>query len=393
LIAQAAVTYRLCRRWTGTFQSWILAVSSAVLVLAFMGLELGAWMLAMTLALVAIDVRLAHRPLAAGVVLGLASLARLDVGAYALVSMLLWSHRRQILLAFGAVVVPIALVLVTLVPIAALIEQLVWYPLVGPRQYRGLPGLEAQLPQSLAILFTVVLVLLPRAALAAAVVRSLVQRRRDLLAIAIFGCLCQLQSLGRADPAHLAVATTPAIVVLAALLPKSPRLSVFGAGVMAALMVATSTLGIAAARTQSGSRDVALAEAISVVQSTTKRGDPILVGLQANRYTLVNSLLAYYLADRPPGTRWTMYNPGITNTDRTQTAMVSDLEMSGTGFLILDTEWADAFEIANDSRIPGSAILDDYVQSRFRIWCDFGAYVVAARRTWEPARTCPGHEP
>ena len=128
---------------------------------------------------------------------------------------------------------------------------------------------------------------------------------------------------------------------------------------------------------------------IEVVRSATGPDDAILVGLAAHRHTLMNPIVAYYLADRRPGSRWTMYNPGVTNTDATQAAMVTDLEVTRTNVMILDVAVANEFEYSNDSRLAGSTILDVYIAAHFRTWCDFGAVLVAVRSTWESDSLCP----
>ena len=390
LAAQAAVVYGLCRRWVSVFAAALLAVSSALLVGAFMGVEVNAWPLSMTLSLAALSLRLdARRPFVVGALLGLAFLARLDVGAYALVACVLLPDRRRLLVGFGITAFPIAAGLLLLSPLASLVEQLIWYPLVGPRQYRGVPGLEALMPTNIALPLTLILGVVPRVAIALALARAVAGRHLDLLAIAVFAALSQLQTLGRADAAHLALATTPAIVLLAAILPRTPRLSLFGVGIVAPVLFAAVVTGMGIALSASPSKDLALQRSIAVVRHATTRDQALFVGLVSNRYTLLNATLAYYLADRPPGSRWTMYNPGVTNTDATQAAMVANLEATQTNVMILGASASNAFEFTNDSRIAGSSILDRYIGASFRTWCDFGEYQVAVRVAWDPEGPCP----
>ncbi len=139
----------------------------------------------------------------------------------------------------------------------------------------------------------------------------------------------------------------------------------------------------------SNPKDLAFQRSVDVTKGSTDRDTPVFVALASNRYTLVNALLAYYLTDRPPGTRWTMFNAGVTNTDATPSMMVADLEASRTNLLILDVAGADSFEYTNDSRIPGSEILDRYIGDHFRTWCDFGSFRVAVRSSWNRSGGCP----
>ena len=51
-------------------------------------------------------------------------------------------------------------------------------------------------------------------------------------------------------------------------------------------------------------------------RADTAPDEPIFAGEVRNGHAFLNPLMAYYLADRPPGVRDTMYNPGVTTTDR-----------------------------------------------------------------------------
>ena len=138
------------------------------------------------------------------------------------------------------------------------------------------------------------------------------------------------------------------------------------------------------------SPDNALQRAVEVVRGTTEHDDPIFVGLMTNRYTLLNPMVAYYLADKPPGTRTTMYNPGITNADRVQRSMVAELEATQTDFL--NRAWATTFEAQNDSRLAGSDVLDRYLAADFRLWRDFQHVIVSVRATRADLGICSDPE-
>lgn len=391
LAAQAAIVYGLCRRWTSAFPASLLAVSSSLIVAAFMGLEMSAWTLSMTLCLLAFWYRLdARRPMLVGVLIGLAILSRQDLGAFALLASLVLPERRRMIIGFASIVVPVGSVILLMSPISFLIEQVVWYPLIGRGRFRAVPGLDVLMPMALAVPLTVTLAVIPRLAIVLAFARALADRRRDLLAMTLFAVLCQLQSVGRVDGAHLAVSTTPAIMLIAASLPRRRGPSVAAIAVVAPALFAAAALGMMiASASGSTSRDLALQRSIAVARQATGRDDAVLVGLVSNRYTILNAPLAYYLLDRPPAMRWTIYSPGVTNTDATQALMVADLEATRTNVLILDVNAASEFEYTNDSRIPGSTIFDLHVMDRFRTWCDFGEFRVAVRVAWNPDGPCP----
>ena len=126
--------------------------------------------------------------------------------------------------------------------------------------------------------------------------------------------------------------------------------------------------------------DTALLRAVAIVRRETARDEPIFVGLTSHRYTVVNPLIAYYLADRRAGTRYTLFNPGITNTAPVQEEMASELAASGTRYLLLDRAYAEFRE----SAAPGATVLDDFIARSFVVRCDLGAIVVMVRADAAP---------
>ena len=148
IFAQGGTAFVIVRSWAPHAAAMLIAIAAVLLPAALIGIEFSPWALAMTLALAGLYLagRSANRPLVAGLLLGLAFASRLDVGAYALIAALLTRDRRSILAGFAIVAVPtVALSLLT-TPIADLAEQLIWYPLLGLRQYRSVPGIEFELP-------------------------------------------------------------------------------------------------------------------------------------------------------------------------------------------------------------------------------------------------------
>jgi hypothetical protein len=122
----------------------------------------------------------------------------------------------------------------------------------------------------------------------------------------------------------------------------------------------------------------ALVAGVRTIVANTTRDEPIFVGLTANRITLLNPMLVYYLADRRAATWAAMFNPGVTNTDATQARMVDDLKARRPALLYLDDTWADSLEMTNESAIPGSTILDAYLASSYVTICDYGAVRIVA---------------
>ena len=134
--------------------------------------------------------------------------------------------------------------------------------------------------------------------------------------------------------------------------------------------------------------DAGFIAGVRTLVANTSRNDPVYVGLTNHRYTLFNSMLAYYLADRRAGVRDAMFNPGITNTDRVQHEMVDNLVASGTQLLLLDDTFASNSEPSNGSRVPGSRVLDEFIASRYVEACNFGATRILAVRDRGSAVLC-----
>lgn len=84
--------------------------------------------------------------------------------------------------------------------------------------------------------------------------------------------------------------------------------------------------------------------------------------------------------DRPAGVRDTMYNPGVTTTGATQRRMVDDLEANDVRFLLIDERWSGCYETSNQSRVPGSTLLNSVIERDYRVVADYGAVVIMARR-------------
>jgi hypothetical protein len=122
----------------------------------------------------------------------------------------------------------------------------------------------------------------------------------------------------------------------------------------------------------------ALVAGVRTIVANTTHDEPTFVGLTTNRITLLNPMLVYYLADRRAATWATMFNPGVTNTDATQTRMVRELAARRAPLLYLDDTLADSLEATNDSAIPGSTILDTYLASAYVTVCDYGAVRIVA---------------
>jgi hypothetical protein len=175
------------------------------------------------------------------------------------------------------------------------------------------------------------------------------------------------------------MAATPALLLLAPFVgARTTRSFALLAGSVALSLAIPIAVVATGAFALPPGRFEALSQAVRATDMATAPSDRIFVGLTATRYAFTNPLIAYYLADRAPGTTETMFNPGITNTDRVQRKIVAELQATQTRVLLFDDAFSQWYEPLNDSRIPGSTILDEFVASRYRVMCVFGDYRVMA---------------
>jgi hypothetical protein len=249
---------------------------------------------------------------------------------------------------------------------------------------------------------------IPKAAIVAAAARLTVLRNRppEFVVLTAFAALCQLQTLGRSDIYHQGQAATAGFLLLGFWVMRDrsrgdgarPRRPIERLGkslafpVVAALCAFAFVTGtLAVARVERGPLPADEADFVAGVRTlivNSTRDEPVFVGLTSHRFTFVNQMLAYYLADRRAGVRVAIFNPGVTNTDAVQREMADGLEGSDTQLLLLDDRFASTSEESNSSRVPGSTILDESIASRYVEACAFGDTRILVSRTRTAAIDC-----
>lgn len=403
VVGQARLGYLISRLWASPLVAAVVAISAVIMLPPIMGLELSAWPLAMLLALAAIyfSIGTNRSGLLVGFLVGLSFLARLDVGAYTLFAVLLVRDRRLVLTGFGAVAIPFGVVALAVAGVGPLLEQLIWYPLVGQPQFRSLSGADVAQVGSAGPIIAVPLILIPRALIAGTLVgvawltyaRRPVPHGAAVVAVAVFAGLCQLQTLVRVDLDHLAEAATPAILLLAVWC-RNERLDLPHFALLAGVVAACAAIGLLGFRVLGAVTPSAIdveVRAISAwVRDATEPDEPLFVGLTSHRFAVQNPMIVYYLADRRPAVRDTMFNPGLTNTDPVQMRMIADLERTAAPYLVLQHAEETPGEQANQSRIPGSIALDTFISANYHTACDFKNLVIKVRNgLGRPVPPCP----
>lgn len=387
----AALGYRLIRVRAPGIGGGFVAVMAATISAMGTGLDLGPWQLATVLALLALDVGSRGSPrsrLIAGGIVGLAALARLDVGAYAMLALIMQTRSLRPVIGAAAVFAPVALVFALLVPLQALWEQLIWYPLVGTQVFRRSPG-----PSPFGLFtgessLTWGIYYVPILLIGGAVARRLLTGTiaTPFVGLTALALLDRLQTVGRADTFHAAQAFGVGLLLAAYVIGKPSSFPQrFASAVSVTILCAYASLPVVYLVLPPSGYDRALAEAASIIRARTSPDEPIFVGETTNIRVFVNPLIIYFLADRPAGVFDTMYNPGVTTTAATQQRMVDDLASRDVKYLVLDERFSGCYEASNASALPGSTILDEAISRNYVVVADLGTVVVMASRDSNPS--------
>lgn len=392
----AAVGYLVIAEVAPRLRGATVAVLAATMSTFALGIDLAPWSLAVALSLIAILAGRGDRhrnKFIAGMMVGFAALMRPDVGAYALAAVTIETRSWRALFGVAVVTLPVAALFSLLVPLDALLQQVIWYPLVGTQIFRRVPGpgllglLEGADPRSWLLYY------IPIALIALSVIRWIRERTIPLtiLGLLVFATLVRLQTLGRADAFHIAQAAEPAILLAGyAFSAPSRFITRAAAGVAIALPIALAVSPLIWLVAPPDLYGQAVERVAALIRSETQPDDRIFAGEIRNDRVFINPLVVYFLADRPTGTRDSMYVPGVTTTAETQQRMIDDLSTSHVGFLALDARYAGCFEATNDSRLPGSTKLDEALATNYRPFADLGAVVVLVSRKSAPQAPAPG---
>jgi hypothetical protein len=121
-------------------------------------------------------------------------------------------------------------------------------------------------------------------------------------------------------------------------------------------------------------------EAIRFLQERTKDDEAILSGLTRHDKIFVNDVMLYFVANRPPATKWHLFEPGLQTTAAIQNEMVSELERKKPRFIVLESYW-DNFTEPNSSAVSsGITVLDAYLRSNYVSAEAFGGVNVIERK-------------
>ena len=117
-------------------------------------------------------------------------------------------------------------------------------------------------------------------------------------------------------------------------------------------------------------------DAVRYVRARTQEGESIYVGLDRHDKIFINDILFYFLADRPPATKWYHFDPGLQTSMEIQNEMVAELESSQPRLVVLENEWSNVLEPNESAKSSGVTVLDDFIRRNYRLAQTFGTISV-----------------
>ncbi len=202
------------------------------------------------------------------------------------------------------------------------------------------------------------------------------------------------QMIRRSDREHSVLAVTPSIILFAAsahgLASVAPVGSLLASALVGCLFFPARDLKPRVPRwlqvsTQAFPRyggipetDPDLLAVARFLDGRATSDEPIFVGLNDHRRTILNHLLLYFVVGRRGGTRYMQFDPNLTNREDVQATMIRDLESRRVNWVVLWSGDAGRAE-PNESSRPGSELLDRYLGERFQPVAWFGYFEVRRR--------------
>ena len=121
-------------------------------------------------------------------------------------------------------------------------------------------------------------------------------------------------------------------------------------------------------------------KAIQFVRANTTTNEPIFVGTGQHDKIVINDVAFYFIADRPPATKWYHFDPGLQTSRPIQDIIVADIEKSNTSLIVLFTAADDAIEPNQSAISSGVKTLDNFIGDKYTVVAEFPPYRILKRR-------------
>ena len=123
-----------------------------------------------------------------------------------------------------------------------------------------------------------------------------------------------------------------------------------------------------------------MVQALHFIHQNTVSGEPIFVGVGRHDKISLNNIAFYFIADRPPATKWYQFDPGLQTSQPIQIEMISELKKNAVRYIVLDTEWDDRHEPNESAFSSGVTTLDDFIAEAYSVVAEFGPYRILKRK-------------
>lgn len=121
-------------------------------------------------------------------------------------------------------------------------------------------------------------------------------------------------------------------------------------------------------------------QATEFVRKKVAPSEPIYVGVRDHSHSFVNSVRAYWLAERLPGSRHVNLDTPVGAGKSAQLEIIAELQRNGVNWAILYNTAGSEDALLFERFTPGSKALDEYFADQFQEVASFGRYAVVTRR-------------
>jgi hypothetical protein len=341
------------------------------------------------------------------------------------------------LLGFAILTIPAAIYYLSVAPLAAMLEDIVFYPAkyYHRGRYLPFPGIDVKGLENLGVYLPIAITGVSVYALVARRfrVRPSDADRLDntrqtqewygfLVTFTILLIVMYLKGLVRAAPLQMYLAIVPSLLLAAVLFQhrasfsRPVRISISGLLWLSLLPAAWSALHEArfeyvwhssvAERFLSLTRNAGpgtetewckianpittgfcffpeedRVHAIEFIGSHTQPGQTLYVGVSHHDRIFANDNIIYFATQRIPATRWSHFDPDLQNRYDIQTQMVDELEHNAPPYIVLDSEFELSREPNDSSKSSGVTLLDRYIHDKYQPGETFGTMSVWQRRS------------
>ncbi len=115
--------------------------------------------------------------------------------------------------------------------------------------------------------------------------------------------------------------------------------------------------------------------AVAFVRARTEDDEPVFVGNVRHDQILINDVMFYFLAARPPATRYHELHPGVATTLPVQKEIVEEIRTEQVAWVVT-VDWPLSTEPNESAVSSGVVFLDEFIWANYQPTAEFGRYTV-----------------